>query len=54
MHFMTDRARIVRRDFGKLCTGIAAELEVWGLLSRSADADELSVQTGSPLGDSYL
>ncbi|WP_201743717.1 hypothetical protein [Roseiconus nitratireducens] len=51
---MTDRAKIVRRDFGKLCTGIAGGLGVGGLLSRSADADELSVETGSPLDDSYL
>ena len=54
MHFMTDRAIIVRRDFVKLCTGIAGGLGVSGLLNRSADADEPSVETGSPLDDSYL
>ena len=60
MQFMTDRVKMIRRDFVKLCTGIAGGLGVAGglgisgPLSRSAAADDLAVATGSPLDDSYL
>ena len=52
MLVMTDREKLIRRDFVKLCTGIAGGLRVSELISESADADELAV--GNPLDDSYL
>jgi hypothetical protein len=45
---------MIRRDFVRLFTGIAGGLGLGGIMSRSADADDLAVETRKPLDDSYL
>lgn len=54
MNLKTERDGIIRRDFAKLFTSVAAGIGIPGLLTRLAGADDLPTETERPLDDSYL